>query len=189
MKILFLLVMVVLSFGRDNPFVPIVVNQNSNLIKQKYFTQKTISLPSDARVLKSVSLKYQTLTGAIKEIQFPINQAVDWHNPIIIKSKQKQVVSKKIKVGFLNFYIKKQIILIETTDKIERKFLLVEPFRYVIDFKADKNFLTYSKVIDSFVKKVVVGNHQGFYRVVLYLDGKYKTEIKKDKKGYLIEFK
>ena len=67
--------------------------------------------------------------------------------------------------------------------------MLIKPFRYVIDFQANKNFLTFKKQTNSFIKKIVLGNHNGFYRVVLYLDGTYKASIKKTDEGYLIEFK
>jgi hypothetical protein len=70
-----------------------------------------------------------------------------------------------------------------------RHFVLVEPFRVVFDFKANRNFLTYNKQLNSFIKKIVIGNHDGFYRVVLYTDGVYKPIIKKVDKGYLIDFK
>jgi len=189
MKILFLLVLTTLVFARENPFIPVVTNENNNLIKKEYFSQKTIQLPNDARIIKSITFKYQTLTGSIKEIAYPINKAIDWHNPIIIKTKQKTISPKKIKVGFLNFYIKKHKVLIQTQNKLLRNFMLIKPFRYVIDFQANKNFLTFKKQTNSFIKKIVLGNHNSFYRVVLYLDGTYKASIKKTDEGYLIEFK
>jgi hypothetical protein len=181
--------MSIVLFARENPFVPVNINNNKNLIKKQYFQKTKIILPSDARVLKNIIFKYQTLTGQIKTTDFPINKEIDWHNPIIIFSNKKQIVSKNFKINFLNFSLNKNVLLIKTDDKIVRNFFLVSPFRYVIDFQADKNFLTFNKKIDTFIKKVVLGNHKNFYRVVLYLDGKYKINIKKDKKGYLVEFK
>jgi hypothetical protein len=188
MRILFLL-LTTLLFARENPFVPVVTNKNKNIIKKNYFTSTKINLPSDARVLKTIIFKYQTLTGSIKELKIPINQAIDWHNPMIVYTKHKNISTKKIKIGFLSLYIKKHKLLIFTKDKLIRNFLLVKPFRYVLDFKADKNFLTYTKKTDSFIKKIVLGNHSRFYRVVLYLDGTYKTNITDTPEGYLIEFK
>ena len=188
MRVLFLL-LTTLLFARENPFVPVVTNKNKNIVKKTYFKSKKITLPSDARVLKSVVFKYQTLTGAIKEIKIPINQAIDWHNPIILSTNQVYIPTTKVKIGFLKMYIKKHKLLILTKDKLIRNFLLVKPFRYVLDFKANKDFLTYTQKTDTFIKKIVLGNHNGFYRVVLYLDGTYKTMIKNTDEGYLIEFK
>jgi len=192
MKILFLYT--ILSFyllwGRENPFAPMVVNKNSVLIKKTFFKEKKFQLPSDARVLKSVTFEYQSLNGSIKKITFPIEKEVDWHNPLLLQSLKKVMPKKYIKVGFLKFFIDNKSVTIFTNEKILRNFLLVAPFRYVIDFQAEKNFLSYSKTIkDSFVKAIKIGNHNGFYRVVLFLDGEYKSKIKKIQKGYKIEFK
>ena len=188
MRILFLL-LTTLLFARENPFIPVVTNENNNIVKKTYFKSKKITLPNDARVLKSITFKYQALTGAIKEIEIPINQAIDWHNPLILSTNFIKTPTKEIKVGFLKIYIKKHKLLLFSKDKLIRHFLLVKPFRYVLDFKADKDFLTYKKTTDTFIKKIILGNHSGFYRVVLYLDGAYKTLIKNTPEGYLIEFK
>jgi len=187
-KLLFLLLTTVL-FARINPFIPAVTNENNNYIKKAMFKQKSFTLPNDTRILKSVIFKYQTLTGTIKSLETPINKEIDWHNPLILSTKTKNISTTKVQISFLNFYIKKHQILIETKNKIIRKFLLVKPFRYVIDFKANKNFLTFSKKTNTFIKKIVLGNHNEFYRVVLYLDGTYKISIKNEQKGYLVEFR
>ena len=188
-KLLFLLIANIVLFARENPFVPVVKNDNKHIVKKEYFSSQKVILPSDARVLKSVTFTYQTLNGSIKQTTFPINKSIDWHNKITISTNQIEIKPKKIALLFLNFYIKKHKLLIQTNDKIIRQFALIKPFRYVIDFKANKNFLTYSKNTDTFIKKIVLGNHNGFYRVVLYLDGTYKIKIKHNNEGYLIEFR
>jgi len=187
-KILFLLV-AIYAFARVNPFIPVVTNESNRIIKQTQFKSKKLTLPSDARILKSVIIKYQALNGSIKEIEFPINKAIDWHNPLFLSTQKINFPTQKIKIAFLNFYIKKHKLLITTQDKLIRQFMLVKPFRYVIDFKADKNFLTFTKKTNSFIKKIVLGNHNGFYRIVLYLDGTYKVNTKKTDEGYLFEFR
>jgi hypothetical protein len=92
-------------------------------------------------------------------------------------------------VHFLKFNIKNHDVFVYSTDKIIRHFFLVEPFRFVMDFKANKDFLTYKKTTPTFIKNIILGNHNGFYRVVLYLDGKYNVNIKKSNEGYLLEFR
>jgi len=189
MKIILFLLLITNLFARENPFVPVITNENNNLVKKQMFQETNTTLPSDARILKSVTFTYQTLTGAVLNKTVIINKAVDWHSPIYIS--QKKIVSKpkKVKVAFLNFYLDNHKALIETPDKMIRHFVLVEPFRVVLDFKANKTFLTYTKSLNSFIKKIVLGNHDGFYRVVLYTDGVYKPVIKKTTEGYLIDFK
>ncbi|NPA54826.1 MAG: AMIN domain-containing protein [Epsilonproteobacteria bacterium] len=186
MRWLFLLITIL--FARDNPFAPVVINKNTHKLKPTYFQQKQIILPSDARILKDVTFRYQTLTGSIKTSTFHINKAIDWHNPILIKSLYKPKKTKGLKIGFLHLYINKNTLFIKTTDPLIRNFLLVEPFRYVLDFKADKDFLTYTKDTHTFITKLVLGNHEGFYRLVIYLDGAYNTKLIKQKDGYLVEF-
>ena len=188
MRLLFLLLTTIL-FARENPFKPVVTNENGEIIKKEMFSSKKIQLPNDARTIKSIIFKYQALNGSIKTIEYPINKAIDWHNPILISTQTKKTISLKVRVLFLNFYIQKHKLFIQTNNKIIRHFILVKPFRYVIDIKANKNFLTGEKKINSFIKKIVLGNHHGFYRIVLYLDGRYKTIIKNNAEGYLVEFK
>jgi len=188
-KILFLLATTFL-FARENPFIPVVTNESNRIIQKQQFKSKKILLSSDARVLKSVIIKYQALNGSIKTIEYPINKAIDWHNPLYLSTKiTTNKISKKVKIGFLNFYIKKHKLLIQTKDKLIRNFMLIKPFRYVVDFQANKNFLTFKKQTNSFIKKIVLGNHNGFYRVVFYLDGTYKIKVTKTAEGYLFEFR
>jgi len=186
--VLFLLVITFLS-ARENPFIPVVTNENNNLIKRQTFKEINTTLPSDARILKSVTFTYQTLTGSILTKTINIDKAINWHSPIYIS--QKNIINRpmKVKLAFLNFYIDKYKLLIDTTDTMIRHFVLVKPFRVIFDFKANKSFLTYTKKTNTFIKKIVIGNHSGFYRVVLYTDGVYKPIIKKTAEGYLVEFR
>jgi len=186
--ILFLLLITVLN-ARENPFVPVVSNENNHLIKKEIFQEIHTKLPSDARILKSVSFSYQTLTGDILSKTIHINKPIDFHSPIYVTQTKTIYKPKKIKVAFLDFYFQKHKLFIETKDKLIRHFILVEPFRVIFDFKANRSFLTYSKKTDSFIKKIVLGNHSGFYRVVLYTDGVYKPIVKNRVGGYEIDFK
>jgi len=189
-KLLFLLIASVVLFARENPFVPVVKNPNQKIVKKEYFTSKEVKLPSDARNIQYIIFQYQSLTGEVKEYKVPINKAIDWHNPIYISTNKRKSNMIKLNLSFLNLYIKGHTVLIQTQDKLLRKFLLVKPFRLVLDFKSDRNFLVYKKQdIKSFVKKVILGNHKGYYRIVLYLDGKYSTSVVNTPEGYLIDFK
>lgn len=35
-------------------------------------------------------------------------------------------------------------------------------------------------------KRLDLGSHKGYYRLVIYLDGKYNFKIQKDESGYVI---
>jgi hypothetical protein len=96
---------------------------------------------------------------------------------------------KEIKFDSLfTLFIKNKKVFIKTKDKLIRKMFLVKPFRLVLDFKRDADFLTIKRIIkNSIVKKVVVGNHNGYYRVVLYFDANYKYKITQMDEGIKIE--
>jgi hypothetical protein len=189
-KLICLLIFTVL-FARINPFVPVVKPQNIIIVKPDYFKQKSVHLPDDARVLKQIVFVYQSVSGDIKQKVVNINKHVDFHKPIIIIHNPEKFPLKEL--NFLNLfkmYIKNKKILIMTKDKLIRHFFLVEPFRIVLDFQRDADFLTIKKTVtNSYVKKVVVGNHNGYYRVVIYFDAKYMYKISKTDEGIKIEIK
>jgi len=188
-KVLLIVIIFFNLYGRENPFIPIIKNENPTIVKKEPFKSITTKLPTDARVLKSITFNYQSLDSSIKQKTIQINQPIDWHNPIIISQLQHKEKAFKLVVHFLTFYISKDKVLIETKDKLLREFVLIKPFRYVLDFEGNKNFLGYKRVTKTFIKKINVGNHNNFYRIVLYLDGVYKPKIKQVKKGYQIDFK
>jgi hypothetical protein len=187
-KTLFLLISTLL-FARINPFVPVVKPQNTIIVKPSYFKQKEVYLPSDARILKKVIFVYQSVSGDIKQKEVDINKHIDFHKPILILHSPKKFPLREL--NFLNLfkmYIKNKTVFIATKDKLIRHFFLVQPFRIVMDFKRDADFLTIKKTVkNSYVKKVVVGNHDGYYRVVIYFDAKYMYKIKKTDEGVKIE--
>ncbi|ACM93552.1 conserved hypothetical protein [Nautilia profundicola AmH] len=187
-KLLFILITTFL-FARINPFEPVVKPQNTIIINPTYFKETKVTLPSDARILKKIVFVYQSVSGDIKQKEVVINKHVDFHKPIYITHEPKKFPMKEL--NFLNLftmYIKDKKIFIQTKDKLLRSFFLVKPFRIVLDFKKDADFLTIKKFLkDSFVKKVIVGNHKGYYRVVIYFDAKYMYKITKTSEGIKIE--
>lgn len=94
----FLLLALILSFtiARENPFRPATsfdANKSiaTNIVEiRDDFTSKTMSLPSDARVLKYIIIGFQSLDGSIKEESLEIDENFDWHESIVI-SKSKNI--------------------------------------------------------------------------------------------------
>jgi len=76
---------------------------------------------------------------------------------------------------------------IVTKDKLLRDFLLVRPQRIVLDFKRDIDTRSYvnSGKKRKWFKKIKIGAHDGYYRVVIELDGYYQYRHKKIKGGYI----
>jgi len=216
MKILQLILLLSLScFSRDNPFVSIEnISKSTNIApKNSNFQQKDFSLPDSARILKKVEVYYQNLNGSISKQVVDIDKKIDWHDeftithknskiktlPTIIKTKiktKKQVIVKKdnMKIfsykDFISFKVIGKSIKILTKDIKIRDFSVDKPYKIIVDFRRDSNFLTKTFHIDRppFVS-VVLGNHDNYYRVAIWLDGQYIYNLKREKGDYIITLK
>ncbi len=188
--------------ARENPFfpaegendIPLTSNKNISLPALK---RATIALPDYARVLQKVTIEYKNLDGSIDTKSIELKNAVDWHLPIFIsqnysaaaskvkiakKSNYKKIASSK----YASFYTSSKSLKIVTKDKIIRNFLLVSPHRIVIDFKRDTSLKSLVKSVkNSVFTKIRVGNHNGYYRAVIELDGYYRYSMKKVNNGYI----
>ena len=184
--------------ARVNPFFPPKDDQTLSITsntpeKHEVLRQATLSLPSSARIIKEVSVEYINLDGSTERKSIALDNSIDWHLPIVIsqanvnnsvmnnvpvESREIQNDNKSRELAnfkFISFVSNGKTISINTKDKYIRNFLTVSPYRIVIDFKADYNFRSLSKLVSkNIIKSIHVGNHNGFYRVVLELDGQYK---------------
>jgi len=188
-RAIFLLIPVFLM-ARINPFEPVINPEKTLILKPYYFKNKKVYLPRDSRILKKIIFVYQTLSGDIKQKEIEINKNIDFHKPIIISHNVKKFPEKIINFSVCKIYIKNKKIFIETKNKLLRYFFLAKPFRIVLDFKKSVDFSTIKKNLqNSFIKKIVIGAHSKFYRIVIYFDAKYAYKIKKDINGVLIELR
>jgi len=192
--------------ARENPFfpsegevdIPITSNQIKRLPPLK---RATLKLPSSARSVESVTIRYKTLDGDIKEQTANLQNSIDWHLPIFIsqsmdtqnsKSSIKKVSHKKfhkmLSLKYISLYDKDKELKIVTKDTMIRNFTMVEPHRIIMDFKRDIDMRSYFSKIDSKRRFVSarVGNHMGYYRVVVTLDGEYIYSVSKTTDGYLV---
>ncbi len=187
----FFLILISFLFARDNPFEPVIKPENQIVKPPVYFQYKKVYFPNDARILKKVIFVYQNLNGEIEKKEVLINKNIDFHKPVILKHTAKEF--GLIRMNFFDLfvmYIKNHTIFIKTKDALIRKMFLLNPFRLVLDFRRDADFLTISKIVkNSIVKKVSVGNHNGYYRVVIYFDAKYVFNIKELNNGVKIELR
>ena len=201
--------------ARENPFfpstgekdIPITSNISTELSPLK---RATITLPSTARVIEGVSIKYKSLDGSKHTQSIELDNTVDWHLPIFIsqsygsdekkveKVKKTQQVEKKkssykkiASIKLISFYAKDKKLKVITKDKVIRDFLLVKPHRIVCDFKRDTNIKSFVKDTskNSLFTKIRIGNHDGYYRVVIELDGYYRYKMKEISDGYIFELR
>ena len=206
------IILLALLDARENPFFAdkgekdIIVSSNKDNSKTP-LKRATITLPSEARILKKVTIEYKNLDGSINKKSIILDNSVDWHLPIFISQnyneskpysniKQKKIKNykpnyKKIAViKYAKFYNDGKNLKIVTKDKMIRSFQLVNPARIVMDFKRDSSMKSYSKNINKPVYKAIrIGNHKGYYRVVVELDGLYKYNKSKISDGYLLKLK
>lgn len=203
--IIFLFIAISLS-ARENPFFPSsgeadLTHTSNETSSQEPLKRVAVSLPSSSRTLESVTLKYKNLDGSIHEKTVVLGNSIDWHLPIFISQniggsgdvpkKAEKVSYKKIAgLKFISLFESKNSLKIVTKDKMMRNFLLTKPHRIVCDFKRDIDIRSYEKNIatKSVIERVRLGNHKGFYRVVIELDGYYRYRLKELENGYLFTF-
>jgi hypothetical protein len=203
-SLLFLFIMSV--YARENPFfpasgeldIPMTTNQVPVIPPLK---RATVSFPSTARTIESITIKYKNLDGSLSDKTIKLGNSIDWHLPLFFsqniamaeeKSFSKKVKYKKIAgVSFISLYESKQKLKIVTEDEMLRNFLLTKPHRIVCDFKREIDIRSYevdTAKKNSVVTRVRLGNHSGYYRVVIELDGYYSYEVEKISNGYLLKF-
>jgi hypothetical protein len=196
--------------ARENPFFPSKgekdIPYTSNQVKSAQpLKRSSITLPSSARIIKKVTIEYENLDASIEKKSIDLDNSVDWHLPIFISQsysqtetkmeskevakspRKKRVIKYKeiASVKYAKFLTLHKTLKIITDDKIIRNFLLVKPHRIVVDFKRDTSLKSYIKENKNGVFcKVRVGNHSGYYRAVIELDGQYKYNMKKVSHGY-----
>ena len=201
--------------ARENPFFPAKGEKEMPLTSNSVRTlqplqRSSIALPSSARVIKKVTIEYENLDASVDTRSIKLNNSVDWHLPLFVSQniaqtqpaksapppsksikKKKQIVKvekyKKIATTkFVSFYATNKSLKLVTKDKLIRNFLLVQPHRIVLDFKKDASLKSYiKKVPNSAFAKIRVGNHDGYYRAVIELDGQYRYKMKEIAGGYI----
>ena len=208
MRLFFLLFFIPLMlFSRENPFfpvdnsedIPFTSNQTQHIPPLKRASMK---LPSTARTVESIVVNYKNLDGSIATKKIELHNSIDWHLPLFISqnygaspelpavvkkvNKKTEVYKKIASLPFIKFYVAGKKLKIITNDKLLRHFLLVKPHRIVCDFKRETDIRSYVKNIKKpfLFKKIRVGTHKGYYRVVIELDGYYQYNVTTLHKGY-----
>ena len=153
------------------------------------------------RVVESITVKYKNLDGSLHEKRIDIHNSIDWHLPLFIsqsyhtqtdtpQKKKLQPFTKILSLPFISFFTQKKRIKLVTHDAMLRNFLLVKPHRIVCDFQKSIDIRSYEKRVKtkgSYFKKIRIGEHKDYYRVVIELDGFYRYRLKKVKEGYIFE--
>lgn len=201
--------------ARENPFfptegqndIPLTTNIKDNISP---LHRATLTLPSTARVVESFTVTYKNLDGSISQKSVTLGNSIDWHLPLFLTqsydvAKSKDVVKTKKRdqkklpqqskshsidsLKFVKFSSSGKSFYIKTQDEMLRDFILTRPHRIVADFKRESDIPSYLKknLSTKYFKELRIGNHKGYYRVVITLDGYYKYKKIKTKNGYKLQ--
>lgn len=137
-----------------------------------------------------ISQSYDQTTNGLNPEGTPVTPVV----PIVQKKNAPKTKEAKFEniasIPFLKISSSSKSLKLTTNDEAIRNFLLVNPHRIVIDFKKETDIKSLIKKVEGNIfKRVRIGNHDGYYRVVVELDGHYRHNFKKVADGYLIELK
>ncbi len=211
-KVLLLLFLYCALEARENPFfnadeasMPITSNQQ---ILKAPLQRASISLPSTARTIESVSIRYKNLDGSQVTKRLQLDNSIDWHLPIFIsqtytpikkesqhtsiKTAQKQKNFQAIyKLPFIAFYQSGKRLKVVTQAPLIRDFVLVRPHRIVFDLRENLEMRSFIKKLthNTIFTKIRIGNHKGYYRVVVELDGYYSYTLEKHKNSYIFNLR
>ena len=211
-KIMVLLLMGVWAFAKVNPFS---AEENASIIMPQPFQRSDVKFNSSARILKGVSFHYVNLDGTEDTLNLDINKSIDWHDTYTLTRSKSPEASKILDVSvtipknnasdanssrdfelpaqmgkidtLLTYTSYKNKIKINTDSDLIADFSIGNPSKIVLDFKSDK--IAPSKIIrlkDSLFKRIDFGSHNGYYRLVLYLDGKYNYKIERENNAYIV---
>ena len=196
-KILFLCAaMISMAMARENPFfaidtsLPVTSNIPDTLPK---LTAASYNFPNQARVLKEVSFTIQNVDGSIETRTMQVDNAIDWHAPLVISQASRSVVGSSTRstsaadFGFVRIETKEKRLTITSNDTMIRHFTLGNPNRIIIDYKHKEPFDVKEKILNAPpYKSVSVANHGQFVRVTVILDGRYDYTLKNNGKNVLI---
>ncbi len=151
---------------------PIFISQNSTIADKA---------EQDFKKIEPIKIEQESKTKGEKCVEETLSSEKE---KVDLDEKYKQLTS----VDYASFHLLGKYLKIVTKDAMIRHFMLVQPHRIVIDFKKDKNIKVFEqKISESSFTKIRVGNHDGYYRVVIELDGFYKYKMKDTESGYIFE--
>lgn len=198
--IYFIFLFINLLFAREDPFVSIIVPEDS--IRPYYgetnvFTKEEITLPSNARLIKKIEITYQNLDGSIETKSVPVSGRIDWRTPLVVSQalKKTQNDSKKMALDMdesNNIYkVKDNNLFIAYQGKLLRDFIMKNPDRIVLDLDINLQYYNQNKININklYFRSLKYGLHNGFLRIVVELDGSYIYHISQTKNGLNINVK
>ncbi|AFL69738.1 AMIN domain-containing protein [Sulfurospirillum barnesii] len=228
------LVLIITLEARENPFKSLSSTEDVGKMTDieehiEEFKNISFTLPSSARILKSVTISFQNIDGSIGYEEKVLHHMVDWHHPLVLSHsipvKEKVSVTPPVssttlskeatekiqsKISLLaptptiqekrekplvlaegiSFLLDENELILFTKDSKLRDFLVVDPYKIVLDFKRVRSFTTKTlPFLKSHFVSVTLGEHKDFYRLAILLDGHYRYDLQAFEGGYRIKLK
>ncbi len=180
--------------ARDNPFESVITpkleeHQPKDMV-EKPLSNVEFVLPSTARILKSVQITYQNLDGSIESKIIQLDESIDWHYPLFVAQKAQgvnYVAENRFKLGEFELVVNRNSIFIATRKKMLRNFILPKPYRLLLDIEGVQSNENEKKTLGKkYFANAEISTHDGFYRISIGLDGRYKYTIKPQRDGFVI---
>lgn len=181
-------------WARQNPFESVITQKAEEHSPQSMHQEPLSSiefvLPSTARVIKSVQITYQNLDGSIENKIIQLDEDIDWHYPLLIAQKAQGASyqsENRFKLGDFELVVNRNSIFIATRKKLLRDFILPKPYRLVLDMEGVKsNEYQKIKLDKKYFSDAEISTHEGFYRISIGFDGRYKYHISPQRDGFVI---
>ncbi|WP_263833395.1 AMIN domain-containing protein [Sulfurospirillum oryzae] len=154
-------------------------------------------------ILSSQKLEANASTPIALPVAIPEAKKVVEKKPAVVATaplKEEKVVSQTPNANVedstfkladdLSFFINQNEITIFTKESKIRDFLIVDPYKVVVDFKKESTYTTKTLEFKKapFVS-ATLGTHDGFYRIAILLDGHYRYDIQPFNGGYIVKLK
>ncbi|WP_033620822.1 AMIN domain-containing protein [Helicobacter pylori] len=195
-KMIGLVVVLSVLLARDNPFEPEINSKNLqgsfSGIYDDYLKEIHVDLPTSARILKQITLTYQDIDGSIHSKVVGIDKSIDWHYPLKLSQHTLNQASfeKRYQIQDFDFSMVNNTIILRSPYKILRSFVLVKPYRIVLDVqKGPLDIYQNMDLNQKFFSQIKVGTHKDYYRITLILDGKYRYLLKEKNGAYELQLK
>ena len=151
------------------------------LVSQNQFIQKPVTT-----VPPSIETKKAPEKKAVETSVQPIKEE---KTTLIPPETVKKDATYKLTES-ISFFINEKEITIFTKESKIRDFLIADPYKVVLDFKKVTNYATKTVEFQKapFVS-ATLGDHDGFYRIAILLDGHYRYDLQPFNGGYIIKLK
>lgn len=205
-KLLLLFVLFASLFSRENPFEDINSVMDSKIQSLKPFKEELFHFESSARILNTITFAYTNLDGSIGQKTISVEKLINWHDlfklsridPIkepthaLISIKIPQAASnidgiKPLPTELLKLSLDGYEASIFTKDELLRVLSTQNPSVIYLDFKHKQRYFYQVKRLDNPpFRKIEFSSHLDFYRIKIFLDGKYGYKILKGNGQYTL---